>query len=40
MNGVSRRVCTGKYLCNAFTFQNGMKQGDDLFPLCFNFALE
>jgi hypothetical protein len=31
---------TGKILTDSFPFQNGLKQGDALSPLVFNFALE
>jgi hypothetical protein len=31
---------TGKDLCDKFPIQNGLKQGDALSPLIFNFALE
>jgi hypothetical protein len=34
------KVCTGKHLLDAFPIQNGLKQGDTLSPLLFNFALE
>jgi hypothetical protein len=30
----------GKHLSDSFPFQNGLKQGDALSPLLFNFALE
>jgi hypothetical protein len=32
------RIC--KYLSDNFPIQNGLKQGDDLLPLLFNFVLE
>jgi hypothetical protein len=32
--------CIGKHLSNTFAIQNGLKQGDTLTPLLFNFALE
>jgi hypothetical protein len=31
---------TGNHLCDNFPIQNGLKQGDDLSPLLFNFSLE
>jgi hypothetical protein len=34
------KVRIGKYLSDNFSIQNGLKQGDDLSPLLFNFALE
>jgi hypothetical protein len=34
------KVRTGKYLFDTFPIQNGLKQGDTLRPLLFNFALE
>jgi hypothetical protein len=33
-------VLVGKYQSNKFPIQNGLKQGDALSPLLFNFALE
>jgi hypothetical protein len=40
LNETYSRVCIGKYLPDKFTIQNGLKQGDTLSPLLFNFALE
>jgi hypothetical protein len=34
------KVRIGKHLFNNFPIQNGLKQGDALSPLIFNFALE
>jgi hypothetical protein len=34
------KVRIGKHLSDSFPFQNGLKQGDALSPLLFNFALE
>jgi hypothetical protein len=33
-------VRIGKHLSDSFPIQNGLKQGDTLSPLFFNFALE
>jgi hypothetical protein len=33
-------VRIGKHLSDTFTIQNGLKQGNDLLPLLFSFALE
>jgi hypothetical protein len=33
-------ICVGKHLSDMFLIQNGLKQGDALMPLLFNFALE
>jgi hypothetical protein len=33
-------VRIGKYQCDKFPIQNGLKQGDAFSPLLFNFALE
>jgi hypothetical protein len=33
-------VCIGKYQSDNFPIQNGLKTGDALSPLLFNFALE
>jgi hypothetical protein len=34
------KVHTGKHLSDSFPIQNGLKQGDAVLPLLFNFALE
>jgi hypothetical protein len=34
------KVCKGKHLSDRFPIQNGLKQGDALLPLLFNFTLE
>jgi hypothetical protein len=34
------KVLTGKHLSDSFPIQSGLKQGDALLPLLFNFALE
>jgi hypothetical protein len=34
------KVCLDKHLSDSFSIQNGVKQGDALLPLLFNFALE
>jgi hypothetical protein len=36
----SSKLHVGKHLSDIFPNQNGLKQGDDLLPLLFNFALE
>jgi hypothetical protein len=33
------KVLTGKHLSDSFPIQNGLKQGDTLSPLLFNFSL-
>jgi hypothetical protein len=33
-------LCSGKHLSDNFGIQNGLKQGDELSPLLFNFAFE
>jgi hypothetical protein len=40
LNEIYSRVRTGKNLSDKFTVQNGLKQGDTLSSLLFNFALE
>jgi hypothetical protein len=40
LNETYSKVCIGKLLCDKFPIQNGLKQGDALSPLLFNFALE
>jgi hypothetical protein len=40
LNETYSTVHIGKYQCDKFPIQNGLKQGDDLSPLLFNFALE
>jgi hypothetical protein len=40
LNETYNKVRKGKYLSDAFPIQNGLKQGDALTPLLFNFALE
>jgi hypothetical protein len=40
LNETHIQVRTGKYLSDNFPVQNGLKQGDALSPLLFNFALE
>jgi retron-type reverse transcriptase len=37
---IYRRVRVGKHLSDMFPITNGLKQGDVLSPLLFNFALE
>jgi hypothetical protein len=39
LNETYSTVCIGRNLCDKFAFQNGLKQGDALSPLLFNFAL-
>jgi hypothetical protein len=40
LNYTYSRVCIGKDLSNKFPIQNGLKQGNALSPLLFNFTLE
>ena len=39
LNETYSRVRVGKNLCDMFHVRNGLKQGDALSPLLFNFAL-
>jgi hypothetical protein len=38
LNETYSKVHIGKYLSDTFPIQNGLKQGDALAPLLFNFA--
>jgi hypothetical protein len=40
LNDTYSKVRVGKHLSDSFPIQNGLKQGDALSPLLFNFALE
>jgi hypothetical protein len=40
LNETYSKVHKGKHLSDSFPIQNGLKQGDALSPLLFNFALE
>jgi hypothetical protein len=40
LNETYNKVHIGKHLSDSFPIQNGLKQGDALSPLLFNFALE
>jgi hypothetical protein len=40
LNETYSKVCIGKHLSNSFPIQNGLKQGDALSSVLFNFALE
>jgi len=39
LTGMCSRVCVGKNLSDMFPIRNGLKQGEALSPLPFNFAL-
>jgi hypothetical protein len=40
LNEAYSKICIVKHLSDSFPIQNGLKQGDALSPLLFNFALE
>jgi hypothetical protein len=40
LNEINNKVRVGTHLSDNFHIQNGLKQGDALSPLLFNFALE
>jgi hypothetical protein len=40
LNETYSKVRIGKHLSDNFPIQNGVKQGDDLSPLLFDFALQ
>jgi hypothetical protein len=40
LNETYNKVLVGRLLCDTFPIQNGLKEGDTLDPLIFNFALE
>jgi hypothetical protein len=40
LNETYSTVCIGKYQCDKFPIQNGLKQGDALSPQLFNFTLK
>jgi hypothetical protein len=40
LNETYSKVCIGKHLSESFPIQTGLKQGDALSPLLFNFASE
>ena len=40
LDGTQSKVRIGNYLSSSFPIENGLKQGDALSPLLFNFALE
>jgi hypothetical protein len=39
LNETYSKVCIGKHMFGSFPIQNGLKQGDALLPLLFNFAV-
>jgi hypothetical protein len=40
LNEIYSKVRIGKHLCDTFPIHNGLKKGDALSPLLFNFALD
>jgi hypothetical protein len=40
LNEMYSNVCIGKHLHDNFPIQNGLKEGDALSPLLYNFGLE
>jgi hypothetical protein len=40
LNETYSKVCIGKHLSDSFPIQNGLKQGEALSPMLFNFALD
>jgi hypothetical protein len=40
LNETCSKIRIGKHLSDSFPIQNGLKQGDALSPLLYNFALE
>jgi hypothetical protein len=40
LNETYSKVCIDKHMSDSFPIQNGLKQGDALSPLIFNFDLE
>jgi hypothetical protein len=40
LNETYKKVCIRKYVSDSFPIQNGLKQGDALSPLFFNFAFD
>jgi hypothetical protein len=40
LNDTYCKVCLGKHLSDCFSFQNGLKQGDALSPMPFNFQVQ